>query len=95
MGGGFPNTELRSVSDTRVFDFFDFITLDDGELPIELLVSHFVDTESNDGTTILKRTFLKKDDVVFYNNLSPKADYKQSDVGTPDYSDLSTNISPS
>jgi hypothetical protein len=88
MGGGFPNTELRSVSDTRVFDFFDFITLDDGELPIELLVSHFVDTESNDGTTILKRTFLKKDDVVFYNNLSPKADYKQSDVGTPDYSDL-------
>ena len=27
MGGGFPNTELRSVSDARVFDFFDFITL--------------------------------------------------------------------
>ena len=25
MGGGFPNTELRSLSDTRVFDYFDFI----------------------------------------------------------------------
>jgi hypothetical protein len=36
MGGGFPNTELRSLSDARVFEFFDFITLDDGELPIEL-----------------------------------------------------------
>ncbi|HBK83699.1 MAG TPA: radical SAM protein, partial [Flavobacterium sp.] len=37
MGGGFPNTELREMKDTRVFDFFDFITLDDGELPLELL----------------------------------------------------------
>ena len=39
MGGGFPNTELRDLKDARVFDFFDFITLDDGELPIELLCS--------------------------------------------------------
>ena len=26
MGGGFANTELRSLSDTRVFEFYDFIT---------------------------------------------------------------------
>jgi hypothetical protein len=38
MGGGFPNTELRSLSDKRVFEFFDYITLDDGELPVELLI---------------------------------------------------------
>ena len=88
MGGGFPNTELRSVSDTRVFDFFDYITLDDGELPIELLASHCLDPEAKDNTAILKRTFLKKDGSVFYNNLSAKADYKQSEVGTPDYSNL-------
>ena len=37
MGGGFPNTELRDLKDKRVFEFFDFITLDDGELPVELL----------------------------------------------------------
>jgi hypothetical protein len=30
MGGGFPNTELRELKDKRVFEFFDFITLDDG-----------------------------------------------------------------
>jgi hypothetical protein len=30
MGGGFPNTELREIKDKRVFEFFDFITLDDG-----------------------------------------------------------------
>ncbi|HYD20773.1 MAG TPA: radical SAM protein, partial [Flavipsychrobacter sp.] len=46
MGGGFPNTELRSLSDARVFEFFDFITLDDGEAPIELLVQH-VNGEKN------------------------------------------------
>lgn len=38
MGGSFPNPELRSLSDTRVFDYFDFITLDDGEAPIEHLL---------------------------------------------------------
>jgi hypothetical protein len=36
MGGGFPNTELREIKDQRVFEFFDFITFDDGE-PLELL----------------------------------------------------------
>ena len=38
MGGGFANTELRSLSDVSVFEFFDFITLDDGEAPIENLL---------------------------------------------------------
>ena len=31
MGGGFPNTELRELKDERVFEFFDFISLDDGD----------------------------------------------------------------
>ena len=28
MGGGFPNTELRSLKDKRVFEFFDYIIYD-------------------------------------------------------------------
>ncbi|MEO6542066.1 MAG: radical SAM protein, partial [Ferruginibacter sp.] len=40
MGGGFANTELRSLSDPRVFEFYDFITLDDGEAPIEMLMQY-------------------------------------------------------
>ncbi|WP_027419221.1 B12-binding domain-containing radical SAM protein [Crocinitomix catalasitica] len=87
MGGGFPNTELRSVTDTRVFDYFDFITLDDGELPIELLFQHIEDLSFFE----LKRTLHLKDDKVYYNNTSDKADYKQIDLGTPDYSDLRLN----
>lgn len=90
MGGGFPNTELRSLSDIRVFDFFDYITLDDGELPVELLASHVLNTTAFDQqeSKQFKRTFLKENGEIVYNNSSPKSDYKQSELGTPDYSDL-------
>jgi len=85
MGGGFPNTELRQLSDPRVFDYFDFITLDDGEAPIENLIEHV-----NGKRTIaeLKRTFVCRDGKVEYMNGSTTPDYKQMHVGTPDYSDL-------
>ncbi|MFC2110722.1 B12-binding domain-containing radical SAM protein, partial [Bacteroidota bacterium] len=89
MGGGFPNTELRSLTDIRVFEFFDYITLDDGELPVELLV-HSLDIENLDNFKF-KRTLLAKDGAVFYNNNSNIPDYKQKDIGTPDYSDLLLN----
>lgn len=85
LGGGFPNTELRSLSDIRVFEFFDYITLDDGELPIELL-HKAIGVEDN--TTEYKRTFLLEEGQVVYKNNTKKTDYKQTDVGTPDYSDL-------
>ena len=87
MGGGFPNTELRSVKDKRVFDFFDFITLDDGEVPLELLVQQVLNPD-NKTHSLLKRTFVKEVEEVVYNNFALKADYKQNDLGTPDYSDL-------
>jgi hypothetical protein len=85
MGGGFPNTELRSVSDPRVFEYLDFITLDDGELPLELLWQHL---EQPELPCILKRTFLLEDEKVVYVNTASQSDYKQAQVGTPDYTDL-------
>ncbi|MDD4673169.1 MAG: radical SAM protein [Bacteroidales bacterium] len=87
MGGGFPNTELRSLKDVRVFEFFDYITLDDGELPIELLAQHVcANKDAANGT--FKRTLLLENGEVVYKNTSTKPDYKQSELGTPDYSDL-------
>jgi hypothetical protein len=96
MGGGFPNTELRELKDERVFEFFDFITLDDGELPVELLVNHILNSHPlegcpKDGVVFkdeFKRTFLLENNQVVYKNNATKSDYKQSEVGTPDYSDL-------
>ena len=89
MGGGFPNTELRELKDQRVFEFFDFITLDDGELPVELLYDFVTSNDSEISEEMpLKRTFLLENNQVVYKNNSTRHDYKQSEVGTPDYSDL-------
>jgi radical SAM superfamily enzyme YgiQ (UPF0313 family) len=85
MGGGFPNTELRSLSDARVFEFFDFITLDDGEAPIQSLLELI---EGKRLITNLKRTFVCVENEVKFINNSETVDYKQKDLGTPDYSDL-------
>jgi radical SAM superfamily enzyme YgiQ (UPF0313 family) len=85
MGGGFANTELRSLSDPRVFEFFDFITLDDGECPMEQLVKH---AEGAIPVEDLKRTFVLGEGAVKYIDNQSCGDYKQGQVGTPDYSDL-------
>jgi radical SAM superfamily enzyme YgiQ (UPF0313 family) len=85
MGGGFANTELRSVSDVRVFEFFDFITLDDGETPLAHLLQHL---DGKRPVELLKRTFTLQNGEVAYCNLSLEKDVPQAQVGTPDYSDL-------
>ena len=85
MGGGFANTELRSLSDARVFEFYDFITLDDGEAPLEILVEHI---EGKKTQQELKRCFTLVDGVVKYINNTSCSDYKQGQVGTPDYEGL-------
>jgi len=85
MGGGFPNTELREIKDQRVFEFFDFITLDDGEIPLELLHENVINPNENQE---YKRTFLIENQEVVYKNNSKRHDYKQADIGTPDYTDL-------
>jgi radical SAM superfamily enzyme YgiQ (UPF0313 family) len=85
MGGGFANTELRSLTDPRVFEFYDFITLDDGEAPVETLINY---VEGRTTKEKLKRTFLLEEGVVTYINNKETKDYKQGEVGTPDYRDL-------
>ena len=85
LGGGYANTELRSLKDARVFEFFDFITLDDGEAPILNLLEYFNNKRELEN---LKRTFTCINNEVIYFNNSNTPDFKQKNVGTPDYSDL-------
>jgi hypothetical protein len=85
MGGGFANTELRSLSDPRVFEFYHYITLDDGEAPIEQLLAHI---DNRIPASNLKRTFLLEDGQVRFINNKACTDYRQGQVGTPDYSDF-------
>ncbi|MHA8081484.1 B12-binding domain-containing radical SAM protein [Aquirufa regiilacus] len=85
FGGGYANTELRSLQEPRVFEFVDFITLDDGETPLMNLLEHLRgERELSD----LKRTFCCIEGKVTYVNGSKDSDVKQKDVGVPDYTDL-------
>ena len=85
MGGGYPNTELRSLKEPRVFDYVDYIVLDDGEAPVLLLFEHLAGKRPH---TELKRTFLRLDGQVTYIDNRAIKDLAQREVGTPDYSDL-------
>jgi radical SAM superfamily enzyme YgiQ (UPF0313 family) len=57
LGGGFVNTELRELSDPRVFDFVDFVTLDAGERPVLSLIEHLQGRRSKQR---LVRTFVRE-----------------------------------
>ena len=85
MGGGFANTELRSLSDPRVFEFYDFVTLDDGEAPLEVLIEYL---DGKKQQHELKRCFTLVNGEVKYINNTNCSDYKQGQVGTPDYDGL-------
>ncbi|MFC3532906.1 B12-binding domain-containing radical SAM protein [Vogesella facilis] len=89
LGGGFVNTELRELKEPRVFDYFDFITLDDGEKPILALLEHFAGQR---GTSRLVRTYLREagEDgkaAVRYVNMM-EADVPFAEVGTPTWDGL-------
>lgn len=88
MGGGFANTELRSLTEPRVFEFFDFISLDDGEAPLEEIIKS-VDLQPQPLENLcLKRTYVLRNGQVLYLNNSKLRDYPQAQLGTPDYGDL-------
>ncbi len=85
VGGGYVNTELRSLSDSRVFDYLDYMTLDDGELPFLKIIESIERSESSD----LKRTFiLDKNKEISYSNNSTERDIPLVASGTPDFTGL-------
>ena len=84
LGGGFVNTELRDLSEPRVFDHFDFITLDAGERPLVALLEHLQGRRS---AQRLVRTFRREAGVVRYLNFI-EPDLPFDDVGTPTWDGL-------
>ncbi|MEG1186251.1 MAG: B12-binding domain-containing radical SAM protein [Bacteroidales bacterium] len=85
MGGGFPNTELRSLSDPRVFDFTDYILLDDGEEPLRRLIAHLDGSLPEEK---MMRTFLRKENSVAFINDEQGKDVPFNETGTPSYEGL-------
>ena len=58
LGGGYVNTELRELTEARLFDYVDFITLDSGERPLLALVEHL---NGKRGISRLVRTFIRNE----------------------------------
>ena len=84
LGGGYVNTELRELSDPRVFDFVDYITLDAGERPLLALLEHLQGKRSQQR---LVRTFIRSEGAVKYINFV-EPDVPFADVGTPTWDGL-------
>ena len=85
VGGGYVNTELRELAEPAVFDYLDFITLDDGERPL-LDILEFL--QGNKKVGGLTRTFMRIDNEVIHINREQDACVSHKDIGCPDYSDL-------
>ena len=90
MGGGYVNTELRQLSDPRIFDEVYFITLDDGERPFLALLDHL-----DNPAAPLFRTFVRRrrappssDAVVVLESGAGLCDVGFRDIGTPSYAGL-------
>ena len=91
LGGGFVNTELRELTEPRVFDYFDHVTLDAGERPLLALLEHLAGKRSQ---SRLVRTFVRKPatgstapaEVAYINLVEPDVPF--ADVGTPTWDGL-------
>ena len=93
LGGGFVNTELRELTEPRVFDYFDYVTLDAGERPLLALLEHL---QGQRGRQRLVRTFVRAEGgaeggggagTVQYINMM-EADIAFAEVGTPTWDGL-------
>ena len=83
LGGGWVNTELRGLREPRVFDYFDYVTLDDGERPLLNLLSRLSGHPAS-----LVRTYVRRGDAVVLENDVTQHDIPQRDTGIPTYEGL-------
>ncbi len=85
LGGGYANTELRRLSDPRVFEYLDYVMLDDGERPWQCLLEHLSGTRTE---RELKRTFAHTNGAVVWRDGAREPDVSMAEAGTPTYAGL-------
>lgn len=85
MGGGYCNTELRRLSDPRIFKYIDFITLDDGEGSLLRITEYLSGKITIDD---LERTYMLKKEEVVYMNKTPNTIFHHSKLPAPNYEGL-------
>ncbi|MDH4302347.1 MAG: radical SAM protein, partial [Nitrospira sp.] len=85
LGGGYVNTELRRVADPRVFDYVDFIMLDNGERPLLSLIEYLSGIRPRQS---LCRTMYREKNRVVYTDDPSSTDFTMSETGCPTYRGL-------
>ncbi|HEX5049618.1 MAG TPA: B12-binding domain-containing radical SAM protein [Gammaproteobacteria bacterium] len=83
LGGGWVNTELRRLREPRVFDYFHYVTLDDGERPMLNLLARLAGKP-----TPLVRTYVRRNGAVALETDAASHDVPQRDAGIPTYDGL-------
>ena len=81
LGGGYCNTELRTMNEPRVFEYFDYVTLDGGERPLLALLENLQERRP---VGKLVRTYTRTHGYVDCG----EPDIAFSDCGTPSYAGL-------
>ena len=82
MGGGYVNTELRSITDPAIFKFIDYMLFDDGELPLLRLLT---------GGELIRTLSLSSDGEIIRSNFDSIENISFSEIGAPDYEGLLKN----
>ncbi len=88
MGGGYVNTELRELTEPRLFDFIDFISLDAGERPLLAIMDHLQGKRSVER---LVRTFVRTEAHQVKLMSWPEPDVPFEEVGTATWDGLPLN----
>ena len=86
LGGGYVNTELRSLTDARLFDYVDFIPLDDGEQPLLSLIDYFRGTRTKE--ELFRTYYLEGGRVNQGRGRKDEKDIPFRETGTPSYEGL-------
>jgi radical SAM superfamily enzyme YgiQ (UPF0313 family) len=87
LGGGYVNTELRELREPRVFDHFDYVTLDDGERPLLSLIAHLRSPGDRPAPPLF-RTFVRENGAVVLKSDPAQHDVPHRQTGTPTYDGL-------
>jgi radical SAM superfamily enzyme YgiQ (UPF0313 family) len=84
LGGGYCNTELRTMNEPRIFDYFDYVTLDAGEGPLLALIEHL---QNKRPLEHLVRTYTRE--LHYVDHQEPQIPFAAT--GTPTYAGLPLN----
>lgn len=86
-GGGFVNTELRDLSDQRLFNYIDYLTFDDGELPLKNLLDFFTGKKTEND--LLRTWYIKNNIIIKSKTVSSDISFKT--LNGPTYDGLDHN----